>query len=137
MRIAVVALGKIGLPLAVHYAGKGHSVVGVDTDPAVVAAANAGADANALVSRTFHRHLAHPSSTYSRGCAPKPELTCANRHNSWHVEPLSDPHRPLLSNSTLQNCDTRHPHEHSFDTKASKAFTSGPILWTDCYDAKQ
>lgn len=30
MRIAVVALGKIGLPLAVHYAGKGHSVVGVD-----------------------------------------------------------------------------------------------------------
>ena len=44
MRIAVVALGKIGLPLAVHYAGKGHSVVGVDTDPAVVAAVNAGAE---------------------------------------------------------------------------------------------
>ena len=30
MRIAVVALGKIGLPLAVQYAEKGHEVIGVD-----------------------------------------------------------------------------------------------------------
>ena len=33
MRIAVVALGKIGLPLAVQYAEKGHEVIGVDVNP--------------------------------------------------------------------------------------------------------
>ena len=38
MRIAVVALGKIGLPLAVQYADKGHEVIGVDVNPAVVEA---------------------------------------------------------------------------------------------------
>nr|WP_245988146.1 hypothetical protein [[Pseudopropionibacterium] massiliense] len=36
MRIAVVALGKIGLPLAVQFAGMGHEVVGVDVQQAVV-----------------------------------------------------------------------------------------------------
>ncbi|MCI0158206.1 nucleotide sugar dehydrogenase [Leifsonia shinshuensis] len=41
MRITVVALGKIGLPLAVQFASKGHTVVGVDVDPAVVASVNA------------------------------------------------------------------------------------------------
>lgn len=41
MRIAVVALGKIGLPLAVQYAGKGHEVIGVDVNPATVEAVNA------------------------------------------------------------------------------------------------
>ena len=42
MRIAVVALGKIGLPLAVQYADKGHEVIGVDVAPATVEAVNAG-----------------------------------------------------------------------------------------------
>ncbi|MBC7443426.1 MAG: nucleotide sugar dehydrogenase [Ramlibacter sp.] len=37
MNIVVVALGKIGLPLAVQYAWSGHSVVGADVNPAVVA----------------------------------------------------------------------------------------------------
>ena len=32
MKIVVVALGKIGLPLAVQFAGKGHQVVGVDVN---------------------------------------------------------------------------------------------------------
>jgi len=41
MRAVVVALGKIGLPLAVHMARAGHDVVGCDIDPAVVAAVNA------------------------------------------------------------------------------------------------
>ena len=41
MRAVVVALGKIGLPLAVHMAKAGHQVVGCDIDPAVVAAVNA------------------------------------------------------------------------------------------------
>lgn len=36
MKIAVIALGKIGLPLAVQYASKGHRVVGVDVNPETV-----------------------------------------------------------------------------------------------------
>jgi len=42
VKIAVVGLGKIGLPLAVQYATKRHQVVGVDVDPNVVSAVNAG-----------------------------------------------------------------------------------------------
>jgi nucleotide sugar dehydrogenase len=42
MRIAVVALGKIGLPLAVQFADSGHDVIGVDVNPAAVASINAG-----------------------------------------------------------------------------------------------
>ncbi|GHG57582.1 nucleotide sugar dehydrogenase [Flavimobilis marinus] len=42
MRIAVVALGKIGLPLAVQFADAGHEVVGVDVNPATVATVNDG-----------------------------------------------------------------------------------------------
>ena len=41
MRAVVVALGKIGLPIAVHLARAGHDVVGCDVDPAVVDAVNA------------------------------------------------------------------------------------------------
>lgn len=42
MKIAVIALGKIGLPLAVQFASKGHEVVGVDVNPRTVALVNAG-----------------------------------------------------------------------------------------------
>lgn len=41
MKIAVIALGKIGLPLAVQFASKGHEVVGVDVNQAVVDLVNA------------------------------------------------------------------------------------------------
>ncbi|WP_431279735.1 nucleotide sugar dehydrogenase [Leifsonia poae] len=41
MKIAVVALGKIGLPLAVQFASKGHEVVGVDVNAALVDLVNA------------------------------------------------------------------------------------------------
>ncbi|MGO4595430.1 nucleotide sugar dehydrogenase [Leifsonia sp. 2TAF2] len=41
MKIAVVALGKIGLPLAVQFASKGHEVVGVDVSSTVVDLVNA------------------------------------------------------------------------------------------------
>lgn len=41
MKIAVIALGKIGLPLAVQFASKGHDVVGVDVNQAVVDSVNA------------------------------------------------------------------------------------------------
>jgi len=44
MRIAVIGLGKMGLPMAVQYAGRGHTVLGVDRDPAVVAQVNAGTE---------------------------------------------------------------------------------------------
>src|SRR5680860_765135 len=42
MKIAVIALGKIGLPLAVQFANKGHEVVGVDVNQNVVDLINAG-----------------------------------------------------------------------------------------------
>jgi nucleotide sugar dehydrogenase len=40
--IAVIGLGKIGLPLAVQYAGHGQSVIGCDINPVVVEKVNAG-----------------------------------------------------------------------------------------------
>ncbi|WP_182525551.1 nucleotide sugar dehydrogenase [Nocardioides dongkuii] len=42
MDICVVALGKIGLPLAVQFASKGHRVVGADVNAAVVDLVNRG-----------------------------------------------------------------------------------------------
>ncbi|KQV06017.1 nucleotide sugar dehydrogenase [Leifsonia sp. Root112D2] len=42
MRIAVIALGKIGLPLAVQFADQGHEVIGVDVNAAVVDSVNRG-----------------------------------------------------------------------------------------------
>lgn len=42
MRIAVVALGKIGLPLAVQFADSGHDVIGVDVNQRAVDTINAG-----------------------------------------------------------------------------------------------
>ena len=42
MRIAVVGLGHIGLPLAVQYATRGHSVVGADINSRIVDAINRG-----------------------------------------------------------------------------------------------
>ncbi|EMY35677.1 nucleotide sugar dehydrogenase [Arthrobacter crystallopoietes BAB-32] len=41
MKIAVIALGKIGLPLAAQFASKGHEVIGVDVNEDVVAQVNA------------------------------------------------------------------------------------------------
>ncbi|GAB2892700.1 nucleotide sugar dehydrogenase [Neomicrococcus lactis] len=41
MKIAVIALGKIGLPLAVQFASKGHEVVGVDVNQNTVDLVNA------------------------------------------------------------------------------------------------
>ena len=40
--VTVVGLGKIGLPLAVQFAGAGAQVIGADTNPAVVDQVNAG-----------------------------------------------------------------------------------------------
>lgn len=42
MRITVIALGRIGLPLAVRFAEAGHDVIGVDVNAETVATINAG-----------------------------------------------------------------------------------------------
>lgn len=42
MRVAVIGLGKLGSPLAAVLASCGHTVVGVDVNPAAVATLNAG-----------------------------------------------------------------------------------------------
>jgi UDP-N-acetyl-D-mannosaminuronate dehydrogenase len=44
VRIAVIALGKIGLPLAVQFADRGHDVIGVDVDETTVASVNDGVE---------------------------------------------------------------------------------------------
>ena len=42
MNVSVIALGKIGLPLAVQIASKGHHVLGADISPKTVALVNSG-----------------------------------------------------------------------------------------------
>ena len=42
MKIAVVGMGKIGLPLAVQYAKKGNTVIGIDINPKTVDLINKG-----------------------------------------------------------------------------------------------
>ena len=42
MNIAVVGMGKIGLPLAVQYAKKGNTVTGIDINPKTVELINKG-----------------------------------------------------------------------------------------------
>jgi nucleotide sugar dehydrogenase len=44
VKITVVALGKIGLPLAVQFADRGHEVIGADVNAGVVAQVNAGVE---------------------------------------------------------------------------------------------
>ncbi|NBU30902.1 MAG: nucleotide sugar dehydrogenase [Actinobacteria bacterium] len=44
MKITVVALGKIGLPLAVQFASKGHHVIGADVNQRTVDLVNAGVE---------------------------------------------------------------------------------------------
>ncbi len=44
MKIAVVALGKIGLPLAVQFANKGHQVIGCDVNQKTVDLINSGTE---------------------------------------------------------------------------------------------
>jgi len=48
-RIAIIGLGYVGLPLALRFAETGHSVVGVDSDPAKVRVLNKG--------KSYIRHI--------------------------------------------------------------------------------
>ena len=58
MRIAVVAMGKIGLPLAVQFASKGHDVIGVDVNEKTVATVNEGREPLSLI------HISEPTRPY-------------------------------------------------------------------------
>src|SRR5205807_10336101 len=42
LTIAVVGLGKIGLPIAAQFASRGQKVIGIDTNSDVIAKVNAG-----------------------------------------------------------------------------------------------
>ena len=42
LRLSVVGLGKLGAPMLAVFAHKGSEVIGVDVNPALVAAINAG-----------------------------------------------------------------------------------------------
>lgn len=44
MRITVIGMGKIGLPLAVHFASKGHQVLGADINPRTVELINSSVE---------------------------------------------------------------------------------------------
>ena len=44
MKIAVIGMGKIGLPLATQFASKGHTVVGVDVNPKTVELINSATE---------------------------------------------------------------------------------------------
>lgn len=44
MQITVVGMGKIGLPLALQFARKGHQVTGIDSNPRVVDSINSGTE---------------------------------------------------------------------------------------------
>jgi nucleotide sugar dehydrogenase len=72
LTIAVIGLGKIGLPLAVQYAGKGHRVLGVDIAPAVVDQVNAGREpfpGEAELDLRLKQVVADGRLTASRRCA--------------------------------------------------------------------
>mgnify|MGYP003585489969 CR=1 FL=1 len=60
MNIAVVGLGKIGLPLAVQFASRGNKVTGADINPATVELVNAGAEpfpGEAMLAETMHEQV--------------------------------------------------------------------------------
>ena len=60
MNITVIGLGKIGLPLAVQYASRGHKVMGADINPETVRLVNAGEEpfpGEAMLAETLHEQV--------------------------------------------------------------------------------
>jgi len=60
MNITVIGLGKIGLPLAVQYASRGHKVMGADINPETVRLVNAGQEpfpGEAMLAETLHEQV--------------------------------------------------------------------------------
>lgn len=73
MRIAVVGMGKIGLPLAAQFASRGHQVVGVDINPRTVKSIN-----NATEPFPGEAHLAE----YLQRLVPDGLLTATTDYSS-------------------------------------------------------
>ncbi|MCW3000384.1 MAG: nucleotide sugar dehydrogenase [Solirubrobacterales bacterium] len=84
MRAVVVALGKIGLPIAAQLARTGHEVIGCDIDERVVALVNAGrepfpgeADLEAVLGDVVPRGLLRATSDTAAAVATGPDLIIA------------------------------------------------------------
>ena len=131
MKIAVVAMGKIGLPLAVQFAEKGHDVIGVDVQQRVVDEINKGnepfpgeAHLAEKLAALRGRHMALAAD--KRAGAQKAELAAAAapaarrsrrrrrsrvRHSSRIIRLRTDPCRAPWSNdvsgSILRGTETR------------------------------
>lgn len=93
MKIAVVALGKIGLPLAVQFASKGHEVVGVDVNATVVDLVNAGtepfpgeAHLQEKLSSTVADGRLRATTDYG-DAVPGPTPLCSSCRSSWTTRP--------------------------------------------------
>jgi len=84
MRAVVVALGKIGLPIAAQLAGTGHEVIGCDIDQRVVDLVNAGrepfpgeADLQAILDDVVRRGLLRATTDTAAAVATGPDLVIA------------------------------------------------------------
>jgi UDP-N-acetyl-D-glucosamine dehydrogenase len=84
VRAVVVALGKIGLPIAAQLARTGHEVIGCDIDERVVALVNAGrepfpgeADLEAVLGDVVPRGLLRATSDTAAAVATGPDLIIA------------------------------------------------------------
>ncbi|MDP3417050.1 UDP-N-acetyl-D-mannosamine dehydrogenase [Falsiroseomonas sp.] len=112
-RLCVMGLGYVGLPAAAMLAGRGHQVVGCDTDPRVVAAVQSGQahfhepDLDMLLAaalttgRLTAQAVPAPAEVFviavptplGPGCSPRADLSC--------VEAATDAIAPLLRPGNL------------------------------------
>lgn len=74
MKVAVVGLGKIGLPLAVQFAIQGHEVVGIDINSRTIELVNQGLepfpeekDLGVLLSEVVQNHRLYATNSYNEG----------------------------------------------------------------------
>ena len=125
MNICVVALGKIGLPLAVQFASKGHQVIGADVNEKVVELVNAGiepfpgepdldvklkeaVDAGLLTRDHGHRGRGRRSPTPSWSSCRCSSTPRASRTSAgWTPRPRRSP--PGLKPGTLVSYETTLP----------------------------
>ena len=84
MKISVIGLGKIGLPLAVQFASKGHTVFGVDVNPTTVQQVNEGIEP--FPGETSLKELLSSATVHSPSLPPSPPsfppslLTAREKH---------------------------------------------------------
>ena len=104
MNISVVGLGKIGLPLAVQFATRGHRVIGADVNDPVVELVNAGR----AIPRRTDLSGCYGKTLSQGGCARpparRPRSPRATRWSSWSPS-SSTPRRPGLRLDGLGDAD--------------------------------